>query len=42
LEAEKAGLQRKNEVILKRFTREAGDDFDIWGGGAEQTLLPNE
>jgi hypothetical protein len=39
LEEGKEGLQCKNEVILKNFRREAGDDFDILGGGAEQALL---
>ena len=39
LEAEKEGLKRQNEAILKRLAHETGDDFDILGGGAEQALL---
>jgi hypothetical protein len=39
LEAEKEGLKHKNKAILKRFSHEAGDGFDILGGGAEQALF---
>ena len=39
LEDEKEGLQPKNEAIMKGVSREAGDGFDILGGGAEQALF---